>query len=131
MKSWNSATEDITLKDGTVVKEYDIRFRTTDRKIYKRIERFFQDIMDEADTPQTEDDYFLELMDAVKRGEMSDASANQAYYEYINKQAEESDTPKTDCDTCRHDSEPWDSEACDGCSKAHSNYEPQTDCGWK
>ena len=53
MKSWNSATEDITLKDGTVVKEYDIRFRTTDRKIYKRIERFFQDIMDEADTPQT------------------------------------------------------------------------------
>ena len=54
MKSWNSATEDITLKDGTVVKEYDIRFRTTDRKIYKRIERFFQDIMDEADTPQTD-----------------------------------------------------------------------------
>ncbi len=54
MKSWNSATEDITLKDGTVVKEYDIRFRTTDRKIYKRIERFFQDIMDEADTPQNE-----------------------------------------------------------------------------
>lgn len=130
MKSWNSATEDITLKDGTVVKEYDIRFRTTDRKIYKRIERFFQDIMDEADTLQTEDDYFLELMDAVKRGEMSDASANQAYYEYINKQAEESDTPQTDCDTCRHDSEPWDSETCDGCSKAHSNYEPQTDCGW-
>jgi hypothetical protein len=50
-----------------------------------------------ADTPQTEDEYFLELMDAVKRGEMSDASANQAYYEYINKQAEESDTPQTDC----------------------------------
>jgi hypothetical protein len=54
MKSWNSAIENVTLKDGTVVREYDIRFRTTDRKIYKRIERFFQDIMDEADTPQTD-----------------------------------------------------------------------------
>lgn len=41
------------------------------------------------------------------------------------------DTPQTDCDTCKHDSEPWDSEKCDGCSKAHSNYEPQTDCAWK
>ena len=54
MKSWNSAIENVTLKDGTVAREYDIRFRTTDRKIYKRIERFFQDIMDEADTPQTD-----------------------------------------------------------------------------
>ena len=45
------------------------------------------------DTPLTEDEYFLELMDAVMRGEMSDAEANQAWYEYINKQ----DTPQTDC----------------------------------
>ena len=43
----------------------------------------------------------------------------------------EADTPQTDCETCKHDSEPWDSEKCDGCSKAHSNYEPQTDCPWK
>lgn len=56
-----------------------------------------------ADTPQTEDDYFLELMDAVKRGEMSDASANQAYYEYIDKQAEEADTTQTDCGAKKRD----------------------------
>ena len=54
MKSWNSVIKNLIMKDGTVVREYDIGFRTTDRKIYKRIERFFQDIMDEADTPQTE-----------------------------------------------------------------------------
>lgn len=49
-----------------------------------------------ADTPQTkqsDSEYYLELADAVMRGEMSDASANQAWYEYINKQ----DTPQTDC----------------------------------
>lgn len=35
------------------------------------------------------------------------------------------------CDSCKHDPEPWDSEACDGCCKAHSGYEPKdssTDC---
>jgi len=29
------------------------------------------------------------------------------------------------CDSCKHDPEPWDSEACDGCCKAHSGYEPE------
>ena len=31
------------------------------------------------------------------------------------------------CDSCKHDPEPWDSEACDGCCKAHSGYEPKTE----
>ena len=39
------------------------------------------------------------------------------------------------CDTCRHNKLEWYSEVCDGCSKAHSNYEPkdepQTDCAWR
>lgn len=39
--------------------------------------------------------------------------------------------PQTDCITCRYNSDEWDSPKCDSCSKAHSNYEPQTDCGWK
>lgn len=43
---------------------------------------------------QVEDDaYFLELMGAVERGEISDAEANQAWYEYINHK----DEPQTDC----------------------------------
>lgn len=32
---------------------------------------------------------------------------------------------KKPCDTCKHDNEPWYSEACDGCCKAHSSYEPK------
>lgn len=49
-----------------------------------------------ADTPQTkqsDSEYYLELADAVMRGEMSDAGANQAWYEYINHK----DEPQTDC----------------------------------
>lgn len=59
--------------------------------------------------------------------------------------ADRKDEPQT-CDTCKHDNEPWYSDACDGCCKAHSSYEPiedeptteqssmvepQTDCAWK
>ena len=44
------------------------------------------------DTPQTDDAYFLELMGAVERGEISDAGANQAWYEYINHK----DEPQTE-----------------------------------
>jgi len=74
-----------------------------------------------ADTPQTEDDLLLELMDAVERGEMSDASANQAYVEYISKRVEESDTPQTERKSCKL--ELFDDDG---------NYiEPQTDCPWK
>lgn len=51
--------------------------------------------------------------------------------EEVRKYVDIADTPQTDCKTCKHDSEEWDSEACDGCTKADSNYEPQTDCGWK
>lgn len=40
------------------------------------------------DEPQTDDAYFLELMGAVERGEISDAGANQAWYEYINHKDE-------------------------------------------
>lgn len=34
------------------------------------------------------------------------------------------DTPQTDCEACRYNSDEWDSPKCDSCSKAHSNYEP-------
>lgn len=40
-------------------------------------------------------------------------------------------TEQKDCLTCRYNSDEWDSPKCDSCSKAHSNYEPQTDCPWK
>ena len=44
---------------------------------------------------QTDDAYFLELMGAVERGEISDAEANQAWYEYINHKDEPQTQMKT------------------------------------
>jgi Zn finger protein HypA/HybF involved in hydrogenase expression len=35
--------------------------------------------------------------------------------------------PQTECETCKHNKLEWFSEKCDECSKAHSNYEPQTE----
>ena len=49
----------------------------------------------------------------------------------IELEDEPKDEPQRDCLTCRYNSDEWDSPKCDGCSKAHSNYEPQTDCAWK
>ena len=49
MREWNSFSDDLTLKDGSVVKEYTIRFKTTEYEVYKRIEKFFQELMDESD----------------------------------------------------------------------------------
>lgn len=31
----------------------------------------------------------------------------------------------TDCDFCKHGSEEWDSEACDGCCNANNHFEPK------
>ena len=31
------------------------------------------------------------------------------------------------CETCKHNKLEWYSEVCDGCSKAHSHYEPKTE----
>ena len=78
--------------------------------------------VDTADTPQTEG--YMTVEQAEDYRKMLDKAEHKVYGNIT-------DTPQTDCDTCRHDSEPWDSDKCDGCSKAHSNYEPQTDCGWK
>ncbi len=50
MRMWNSFTDDLTLKDGSVVKEYTIKFITTEREVNKRIEKFFQGLMDELTT---------------------------------------------------------------------------------
>ena len=44
------------------------------------------------------------------------------------EQTEPSSSEKpNNCDTCKHNKLEWYSEVCDGCSKAHSNYEPQTE----
>ena len=45
-KSWYSRSHDIEYKDGHVEKEYYLVFETTDKKLARRIEKIFQNIMD-------------------------------------------------------------------------------------
>ena len=41
------------------------------------------------------------------------------------RKTENSSEKPNNCDTCIHNKLEWYSEVCDGCSKAHSNYEPK------
>ena len=86
MRAWNSATDDLTLKDGSVVKEYTIRFVTTEREVYKRIEKFFQSLIDEKDEPQTmlnDGTLVINVEDATKVGRVlvgDDKNRGGLYY---------------------------------------------------
>ena len=46
MTDWNMRTEDIELKDGSIVKNYHYEFNTTDKEIAKTVESHFKRIMD-------------------------------------------------------------------------------------
>ena len=46
MREWDSYSDDIMIDDDEV-KEYTIRFKTTEYEVYKRIEGFFQRLMNE------------------------------------------------------------------------------------
>ena len=97
MRAWNSATDDLTLKDGSVVKEYTIRFVTTEREVYKRIEKFFQSLIDEKDEPQTmlnDGTLVINVEDATKVGRVlvgDDKNRGGLYY------PDYEDEPQTDC----------------------------------
>ena len=41
------------------------------------------------------------------------------------RKTESNSEKPNNCDTCKHNKLEWYSEVCDGCSKAHSNYEPK------
>ena len=75
-------------------------------------------------TEKSDSEYYLELADAVMRGEMSDAEANQAWYEYINKQV----TPQTDCPFKDVPCSCGEQDECEWHTKLDT---PQTDCSWK
>ena len=92
-----------------------------------------------------DDAYFLELMGAVERGEISDAGANQAWYEYISHK----DEPQIDCgdfaDRLAYErgvkhawevaQKVFDSTVtfyeAEDVAKQITKGEPQTDCPWK
>ena len=51
-KSWYSRSQDIEYKDGHIGKEYHLVFETTDKKLARRIEKTFQNIMDGIEAEQ-------------------------------------------------------------------------------
>ena len=105
------------------------RYDTADRKTEPTISKMEQVDKDGA--------YFLELMGAVARGEISDAGANQAWYEYINHK----DEPQTETEIAKaivhkmiDDAVIAEDAYPDLRQKMHDavdEYEPQTDCSWK
>ena len=94
------------LLEGTNIETDEAEMAVLDNILFRCWQMGWLDRYDTADTPQTEDDaYFLKLMSAVERGEISDAGANQAWYEYINHkdepQTEEGTIQGTgDCEHC-------------------------------
>ena len=46
MKDWYKRSKNITLRDGTEVKEYTLVFNTTETALAKEVERYFQEILD-------------------------------------------------------------------------------------
>lgn len=47
MKSWYKVVEDLPLKDGSTIKRDKLVFETTDKDMSKRVEKFFELLMDE------------------------------------------------------------------------------------
>ena len=47
MKSWNRGSHDLTLKNGEVIKEYFIEYRTKNKKEILLLEKICEDIIDE------------------------------------------------------------------------------------
>lgn len=46
MKSWNKGSHDLTLKNGEVIKEYFIEYRTTNKKEISFLETICEDLID-------------------------------------------------------------------------------------
>ena len=49
MKYWYQTSGNIKLKDGQQKKEYHLVFKTDDKELKQRVEKFFKKIMDEKE----------------------------------------------------------------------------------
>ena len=47
MRSWYSRSNDVELKNGDVRRGYHLVFETDDKELKQRVEKFFQNLMDE------------------------------------------------------------------------------------
>ena len=75
----------------------------------------------------TEEERILTLEEKVARLQY-DVYALQSKMDLMADRKTESNSEiPNNCDTCKHNKLEWYSEVCDGCSKAHSNYEPKTE----
>jgi len=111
MREWNSYSDDLTI-DGNVVKEYTIRFKTTEYEVYKRIENFFQRLMDE---PHTMDKCYKCRWWNYAYGCQNKKGICQ-FEAMADRKTEPSRSEKpNNCDTCRHKGVEGCEQPCLGC----------------
>ena len=63
--------------------------------------------------------------ETAKEIEWLEALERKVRADKADRKTENSSEKPNNCDTCKHNKLEWYSEVCDGCSKAHSNYEPK------
>lgn len=104
MREWNSYSDDIMI-DEDEVKEYTIRFKTTEYEVYKRIEKFFQRLIDESNCSEKPNNCELQTIRCPKCGRTDyirdmekDMGIKGSCYEYkcINCNTYIKDEPQTE-----------------------------------
>ena len=151
MREWNSYSDDLTI-DGNVVKEYTIRFKTTEYEVYKRIEDFFQRLMDEPHTtpesylakalrfsrdsheiaktePQT--DYTPDCPFCKRYGTEDCLGSDCRHYKTYKTDYRITGTIGYRCPKCGRGNFLIGESNCVYCGEPLIKDEPQTDCPWK
>lgn len=75
--------------------------------------------------PQTKDTITNSVTPIVDRKKELTQGQEIAVLQMVSKFLKIKERVMIDCNTCVHKDEPWDSEACDGCCRADSRYEPK------
>ena len=107
MRAWNSYSDDLTLKDGRVVKEWTITFRTTEHEVYKRIEKFFQRLIDESNSSEkpnnsiAHDDYIESENDHLEARCLNCANSGSYKCTKCDGEMYFKTEPQTKCDNCK------------------------------
>ena len=129
MREWNSYSDDLTI-DGNVVKEYTIRFKTTEYEVYKQIEKFFQSLMDEQ----------MDKCYKCRWWNYSYGCQNKKGVCEFESLADRKTEPQTDyritgtigyrCPKCGRGNFLKNESNCVYCGESLIKDEPQTDCAW-
>lgn len=134
MKAWYSKVRDTELIDGSVRADYVVTFETDNFELKRKVEKYLQGIMDEAE--QTEPqicDFCRYYNNNIPCGTTPSAckKADKFAKEFVDglKKLKPKDEPQTDCDGCQHYADKHTADACYECKRSYADcYEPQTDC---